>query len=93
LGVRLALGASRSSVLAMVLRQGSVLAAGGLLAGGLVIALCVRLLSGLLFRVRPVDPLSFAAAALVLLAVALGASLVPALRAMRIDLMDCFRSE
>ncbi len=93
LGVRMALGARRGAVLNLVLRQGTLLAAAGLVLGALLLALLVRLISSFLFNVSPIDPLSVGGAALLLLAVALLASLFPAVRATRIDLVDCFRNQ
>jgi ABC-type antimicrobial peptide transport system permease subunit len=83
--IRLALGAQRSNILRMVLRQGLTLAGAG--AGvGLVSALIVsHLMAGLLYGVSPNDLSIFAAVTAVLTAVAITASYVPALRAMRLD--------
>jgi predicted permease len=85
IAIRLALGAQRGTILKMVLRQGLILAAAG--AGvGLVGALIVsHLMAGLLYGVAPTDLLTFAGVTLVLTAVALAASYIPALRAMRLD--------
>jgi predicted permease len=93
LGVRMALGARRGMVLGLVLRQGTRLVAAGLVLGAVLLVLLVRLISTFLFRVSPIDPLSVGGAALLLLAVALLASLLPAVRATRIDLVDCFRNQ
>jgi putative ABC transport system permease protein len=93
LGVRMALGARRGTVLGLVLRQGTLLVAAGLVAGAALLALLVRLLGSFLFNVSPVDPLSVGGSALLLLSVALFASLLPAVRATRIDLADCFRNQ
>ena len=77
----------------MVLRQGLTLAAVG--AGvGLVGALIVsHLMAGLLFGVSPIDPLTFIGVTLVLTAVALAASCIPAMRAMRVDPLVALRYE
>jgi predicted permease len=85
IAIRLALGAQRRDVLKMVLRQGLTLAATG--AGvGLVGALVVsHLMASLLYGVSPYDLFTFAGVTAVLTAVALAASYVPALRAMRLD--------
>jgi putative ABC transport system permease protein len=93
IAIRLALGAQRRDVLKMVLRQGLNLAAAG--AGiGLVGALIVsRLMSGLLYGVSPYDLSTFAGVTAVLTAVAIAASYVPALRAMRLDPITTLRSE
>lgn len=72
--------------MAMVLRQGPWLAMAGA-AGGLVGALIVSdLMEGLLFGVRPTDPLTFIGVTAVLMAVALAACYIPAMRAMRVAL-------
>ncbi|HXJ39947.1 MAG TPA: FtsX-like permease family protein, partial [Bryobacteraceae bacterium] len=85
IGLRLALGASRSSVLRLVLRQGMSLVGAGILLG-LIAALAVgRLLSGMLFGVSSFDPVSVGAAALTLALIALIACYLPASRATRVD--------
>jgi putative ABC transport system permease protein len=91
--IRLALGAQRLDVLRMVLRQGLSLAAAG--AGiGLVGALIVsHLMAGLLYGVSPYDLTTFAGVTAVLTAVAIAASYVPALRAMRLDPITTLHSE
>jgi putative ABC transport system permease protein len=93
IAIRLALGAQRDNILRMVLRQGLVLAAAG--AGvGLVGALIVsHLMAGLLFGVSPNDVPTFAGVTIVLSSVALAASYVPALRAMRLDPIKTLHSE
>ena len=93
LGIRMALGARRRDVLMMVLRQGTVLAGIGILAGlGLAIG-ASRLLRGLLYGISPIDPFSFIAVPFVLAAAALLASWLPARRATRIDPMEALRYE
>jgi putative ABC transport system permease protein len=93
IAIRLALGAQRSDILRMVLRQGLTLAAVG--AGvGLVGALIVsHLMAGLLYGVSPYDLSTFAGVTGVLTAVAIAASYVPALRAMRLDPITTLHSE
>ncbi|HZS57649.1 MAG TPA: ABC transporter permease [Gemmatimonadaceae bacterium] len=91
--IRLALGIQKGDILAMVLRRGLRLAAAGA-AIGLVGALIVsRLMAGLLYGVSPTDIPTFAGVTLVLTAVALAASYVPALRAMRLDPITILQSE
>jgi len=93
LGIRAALGATPRRILRQVLRQGLglTLIGTGL---GLVGALAVgRLLRGLLYEVTATDPAILTAVVLLLAAVALAASLVPAWRATRIDPMQALRSE
>lgn len=93
IGIRIALGAESKSILQMVLRQGLGLAIAGA-AVGLVCALIVsRLMAGLLYGVRPTDPLTFAGVALLLIGVAVLACYIPARRAMRVDPMVALRCE
>lgn len=93
LGVRVALGATRDNVLGLVFRQGMTLTALG--AGlGLVGAFALtRLIASQLFAVNATDPVTFATVTLLLLAVAIGATLVPAVRATRIDPLVALREE
>ena len=93
IAIRLALGAQRGNILSMILRRGLALAAAG--AGvGLVAALIVsHLMAGLLFGVSPTDLPTFAGVTLVLTTVALAASYIPALRAMRLDPITTLHSE
>src|SRR5229473_3274631 len=93
IGIRLALGASRSNILRMVLRQGLGLAIVGA-AVGLVCALIVsHLMAGLLYGVRPTDPLTFAGVAFLFIGVAGLACYLPARRAMKVDPMVALRYE
>jgi len=93
IGIRMALGATPSNVVGDVLIQGARLTAAGV-AFGLVGALAsVRLLSSMLYGIRATDGIAFAAACLVLIAAALLASYVPALRATRVDPMVTLRHE
>jgi putative ABC transport system permease protein len=93
IGVRIALGAQRRRVIALVLRRSLVLAGVGI-AVGLAIALgASRLVASLLFGVAPHDPVSYFVAAAVLLLAALGAAWLPAFRAARIDPVSALRSE
>ena len=93
IGIRLALGAQRRNILRIVLRQGLGLALAGA-ALGLVCALIVsHLMAGLLYGVRPTDPLTFAGVALLLIGVALLASYIPARRAVRVDPLVALRHE
>jgi predicted permease len=93
IGIRMALGASPGDALRLEMRQGARTAALGLalgLAGALAFT---RLISGLLFGVGAADPLTFAAAALLLFLTALVAAYLPARRAARVDPMLALRSE
>jgi predicted permease len=93
IGIRLALGARRQDILRMVLRQGLRLAIAGA-AVGLVCALIVsHLMAGLLYGVRPTDPVTFASVALLLVGVALLACYIPARRAIRVDPLVALRHE
>jgi putative ABC transport system permease protein len=91
LGIRMALGASGSDVLAMVLRQGMTPVLAGL-AGGASAALALgSYLASLLFEVSPRDPAAFAAAGAVLLAVSAAACWLPARRATRVNPVEALR--
>jgi predicted permease len=93
IGIRLALGAQRRSILRMVLRQGLALAVAGA-AVGLVCSLIVsQLMAGMLYGVKPADAVTFAGVALLLIAVALVACYIPARRAIRVDPMVALRYE
>jgi putative ABC transport system permease protein len=93
IGIRMALGADRSSVLALVLGEGLRLVAIGI-GVGIVLALgATRFMRPFLFGVSPVDPITFAGTALGLLAVALIASYVPARRAAAADPANVLRQE
>ena len=93
IGIRLALGAQRRNILRMVLHQGLGLAIAGA-AVGLGCALIVsHLMAGLLYGVRPTDPLTFAGVALLLISVALLACYIPARRAIRVDPLVALRHE
>ncbi len=93
IGIRVALGASRPTVLGMVAGWGLALALAGTAVGLLGAFALTRLLRGLLFGVGPTDAASFAAAPVVLVAVAALASYLPARRAARVDPMIALRSE
>jgi putative ABC transport system permease protein len=93
IGVRMALGATSTNVIAMVVRQGMTLVGVGLAVGALGALLLARMMSSLLFSVTPGDPLTFAAVATVLIAVAAVSCLVPARRVTTIDPMLALRAE
>jgi len=85
LGVRLALGAQPGQVVGLVLRSGLRLVLAGIVVGLVGALLATRFMANFLFGIRPADPLSFGAVALILIAVGLAACLWPAWRAARID--------
>jgi ABC-type antimicrobial peptide transport system permease subunit len=93
IGIRLALGASRRAILTRVLRQGLWLAMAGVAVGLLGALIVSHLMAGLLFGVRPTDPLTFVGLTFVLTAVALAACYIPARRAMRLDPLVALRYE
>ncbi len=93
IGIRIALGADREGVLWMVLRRGLLLALSGIAAGLAIVLAATPQIGPLLYRVSPADPVSIAGAALFLMVVAVLASLIPALRATRVDPMVALRQE
>jgi putative ABC transport system permease protein len=93
IGVRMALGAQPRDVIADVMGQGLRLAAVGVVAGIFLALAGARLLNSLLFGTSPTDTLTFVAAATLLVAIAALASLVPALRASRVDPLIALRDE
>ena len=93
IGIRVALGAHRMSILRTILREGAGLALLGV-ATGFVVALALsRALAGLLFGVHAADPVTFVAVSALLFVVALAACYVPARRAMRVDPIVALRYE
>jgi putative ABC transport system permease protein len=93
IGIRIALGADQSRVLTLVLRQGLMLAAIGVAIGVALAGAGSSLLESLLFGVRGLDPVTFAAACLLFALVSLSASYFPARRAARVDPIVALRSE
>ena len=93
LGVRMALGAQRQTLVAMVIRQGMFLAAVGLAIGLPGAWMFSRVLGSLLFEISPRDPLTFVAVAGVLAAVALAACAIPAWRVTRVDPLTVLRMD
>jgi putative ABC transport system permease protein len=93
IGVRVALGATRGSIVALVLRRGFAAASLGLVLGSAAALLTSRLLASLLFSVRPAEPWVLGASAALLAVVALFACIVPALRAVRIDPAAAVRAD
>ena len=93
IGVRMALGASRSQVVGMVLRQGLALAAAGLAIGLLAAAAVARLAATLIYGVRVLDPVTFAVVPLLTLAAAAIACVFPAWKASRVDPVASLRHQ
>ena len=93
LGLRMALGAGRAGVLAMIIREGLATATIGIVAGLGAAALATRLMSDLLVGITARDPLTFGGGAVLLLIIAAAASYLPACRATRVDPMVALRAE
>ena len=91
IGIRMALGAQRSDVLKMTIRQGLQLVLTGVVIGLAAAYVLTRVMSSLLFGVSATDPITFVAISVLLISVALLASYVPALRSMKIDPMVALR--
>ncbi len=92
-GVRMALGAQRSDILGVVLRQGAVLTAAGVVPGIALAYASGRAMEALLAGVRPGDTLTFATCGALVLLMSLAGSLLPAVRAIRIDPIQAIRAE
>jgi ABC-type antimicrobial peptide transport system permease subunit len=93
MGIRLAMGASKSQVTRMVLRQGGIFALLGVSFGTAVAIGLTRLMSALLFGVSPTDPATYATVGAALVGVVLLASYLPARRAARVDPLLALRAE
>jgi predicted permease len=85
IGIRMALGARQGDILKLILKQGAVLTAIGIMIGIPAALMTVRLITSMLFKVKANDPIIYLEVAIFLLAVALFASYVPARRAMKVD--------
>jgi len=92
-GVRLALGATKPNLLALVVRQGMVWSAVGLALGVAGSLAAGRVLEGMLYGVRPTDPLALSLVTVTLLVVAVVACVVPAVRAARVDPITSMRAD
>lgn len=93
MGIRLALGADRTAILGMIVKNGMLLACAGALIGLTAAFLLTRLMASLLFGVGPKDPVTFVCVPIALLAVAILASYIPARRAARVDPMVALHYE
>jgi putative ABC transport system permease protein len=93
LGIRLAIGARPRGILLMILKQGATLALAGAALGLTVSVAVSRFAASLLYGVSPMDPLTFVAVPVFLVAVAVLACLLPARAAARVDPVDVLRSE
>ena len=93
LAIRAAVGASRSSLLSMVLREGLLMSGAGIAAGAVIAAAASSVLGSLLYGVSATDPVVFAGSAAGLAAVALAGYLIPASRASRVEPVVALRSE
>jgi putative ABC transport system permease protein len=93
MGIRLALGASKSAVLGLIFREGMTLVAGGILIGTTLSLALSGMLTNQLFGVSPSDPLTFSMAAILLTGVAAVACWLPASRAAKVDPILALRSE
>ena len=93
IGIRIALGASKEQILRNVLTRGMAPVFAGLMLGGLAAVFATRVLSNMLFAVKPDDPLTFAGIALLLFAVALVGCLLPSRRALNVDPMKALRMD
>lgn len=93
IGIRIALGARRADVLQMTVKQALKLVGAGMIMGLIAAFLLTRVLASLLFGISPTDPITFIAISVVLLAVAILASYLPALRATKVDPIMALRAQ
>jgi ABC-type antimicrobial peptide transport system permease subunit len=93
IGIRMALGAQPGQVKGMILRESTLLAAVGISGGIAGVLLLSRLVNSMLYGIRPYDPVSMVVGILILLAVALAASWIPARRAAGVQPMEALRHE
>ena len=93
IGIRMALGAQPGQVRGMILRESTVLAVAGIVAGVAAALLLTRLVKSMLYGIQPWDPPTLAGGVLILMAVALAASWIPARRAARVQPMEALRHE
>jgi putative ABC transport system permease protein len=93
IGIRMALGAARTNVLQIVLRQSLLIAGAGIAIGLAASFALTRFMEGLLYEIKPADPLTFGAVSLFLAVIVILATCFPALRAVRVDPMVALRHE
>jgi putative ABC transport system permease protein len=93
IGIRLALGATLRDVLRMVVYEGMKPALLGVVVGAIGALAMGRVLSSLIYQVKPADPITFLAVTVLLMAVAVLASIIPAYRATKVDPMVALRYE
>jgi putative ABC transport system permease protein len=93
MGIRLALGAERGTIIAMILQSGLLLVTMGVVPGLVAAFLLTQLIAGLLYDVSPSDPSTFLSVSVALVAMALLASYIPARRAATVDPMVALRYE
>jgi len=93
IGIRLALGAQRGNVITMILREGLFLTTIGLAIGVTLAAAVARVIAAFLFGIPPIDPITFAATAVLFATIGLAACYVPVLRATRVDPVRALRFE
>jgi putative ABC transport system permease protein len=93
IGIRMALGADKGNIIALILKNGVKIALGGVTIGTLAAILLCRYLKAMLFAITPTDPLTYTTVAILLLGVALLACYLPARRAAKIDPMEALRYE
>jgi predicted permease len=93
IGIRIALGSTRSKVVALVVRQGITMGASGIAWGSAAAFALAGLMRGLLYRVAPTDAATFAAVGSLLLGVTTIASIVPAMRACNASLLETLKSD
>jgi ABC-type antimicrobial peptide transport system permease subunit len=93
IGIRIALGAQRDAITTMFVRQGLLLAGGGVVCGLFLAVAATRLLRSLLFHVSPMDPLTYALACIALCGAAALASYIPSRRTASVDPVVALRAE
>jgi ABC-type antimicrobial peptide transport system permease subunit len=93
IGIRMALGARRADVLQMTVGQGLKLVGAGMILGLAAAFVLTRVMATLLYGISATDPITFIAISVVLLAVAILASYIPALRATRVDPISALRAQ